>query len=129
MYRGHVDGVGQITNVRGGEDEYRVTIQPSHGDLMEAIIPKGSVAVDGVSLTVAAVGRPIENSQRLSDFEVALIPTTLECTTLGDWREGDTVNIETDIISKTVVHWLRNQTPNKRIVTLETLRGAGFVDG
>ena len=123
--QGHVDGVAQIVKVKDVGEEYRLTIEPLRGDLsipgddlMEAIIPKGSVTVDGVSLTVASVDR--------SGFEVALIPVTLEQTTLGDLREGDQVNIETDIISKTVVHWLTQQVREGRKITLDTLHRAGF---
>jgi riboflavin synthase len=64
-------------------------------ELMPFIIAKGSVAVDGVSLTVARVEGDA--------FSVALIPTTLERTTLGGLRVGDAVNIETDILARTVV--------------------------
>jgi riboflavin synthase len=62
------------------------------------VIPKGSVAVNGVSLTVASVSPP--------GFSVALIPTTLSRTTLVDLTEGDEVNLETDILARTVVHAL-----------------------
>jgi riboflavin synthase len=62
-------------------------------------VDKGSVALDGVSLTVAAVGA--------SWFEVALIPVTLACTTLGRAAAGTRLNIETDYVAKIVVSWLR----------------------
>ena len=64
-------------------------------------MPKGSVAVDGVSMTIASVD---ENS-----FTIALIPATLENSTLGLLTPGDSVNIETDILARTVVHWLELQ--------------------
>ena len=73
---------------------------------MDCIVERGSIALEGVSLTVAAVGGDW--------FEVALIPTTLQETTLGEARESMRVNLETDFIAKTVVHWLRrNRTPPK----------------
>jgi riboflavin synthase alpha subunit len=72
---------------------------------MPYMIPKGSVAVDGVSLTIASV--------RADTFSVALIPTTLAVTTLGDLQVGDRANIETDILVRTV------------IATLERWRAAG----
>ena len=78
---------------RGGGD-IRLTIRVSP-NLRRAIIPKGSIAVDGVSLTVADAGP--------DSFVIALIPTTLEQTTLGRKREGDRVNIETDILVRTLV--------------------------
>jgi riboflavin synthase len=66
---------------------------------MGCIVQQGSIAINGVSLTVANVGDDW--------FEVALIPTTLEFTTLGDLRSGDRVNLETDYIAKIVINWLR----------------------
>ena len=69
---------------------------------MPCIVPKGSVAIDGVSLTVAEVS-PAEGW-----FEVALIPTTLELTTMGGLEVGSRVNLETDILARTVVHVLRH---------------------
>jgi riboflavin synthase len=62
------------------------------------VVDRGSIAVDGVSLTVA--------SRNGRAFEVALIPTTLERTTLGERRAGDLVNLETDYVAKVVVSWL-----------------------
>jgi riboflavin synthase len=69
---------------------------------MEWVAPKGSVAIEGVSLTVAEVD--VERAV----FGVALIPTTLELTTLRALRAGSRVNLEGDVIAKTVVHWLKN---------------------
>jgi riboflavin synthase len=117
--QGHVDGVGAVTRVKSTPEEWRLTVAPPAA-LMEYVIPKGSVSIDGVSLTIAEVGR--------SDFEVALIPTTLQITTLGSSAVGQSVNLEMDIISKTIVHWLRQQTPARGPLTLETLRHAGFVE-
>lgn len=100
--QGHVDAVGRVTRVVSTAEECRITVTPPV-ELMDYIVPKGSVGIDGVSLTVASVTR--------DDFDVALIPTTLAITTLGTLRDGDRVNLETDIISKTIVHWLqRRQT-------------------
>ena len=100
MVQGHVDGVGAVERVQTGAD-YRVAVRPPP-ELMQFIVPKGSVAVDGVSLTVAQVG------PGAGWFDVALIPTTLEKTTLGRLTHGDRVNLETDIIARTVVHTLRH---------------------
>ena len=97
VVQGHIDGVGIVRRlVRSGSDR-RVTIEPP-ANLLDCIVDKGSIAVDGVSLTVAAL---VDGS-----FEVALIPTTLRSTTLGGAREGAAVNLETDYLAKTVVHWL-----------------------
>ena len=100
--QGHVDGVGEFVQINNDPGDYRITIRPP-GDLCEYIVPKGSVAIDGVSMTVASVGD--------GTFTIALIPTTLEMTTLGSARPGMRCNIETDIISRTVVHWLKNYAP------------------
>lgn len=98
IVQGHIDGVGVITRVRAEPADWRLEIAPGE-DLMPYIIPKGSVTLEGVSLTIASVGA--------ASFGVALIPTTLEKTTLGALREGSKVNIESDILAKTVVHALR----------------------
>jgi riboflavin synthase len=98
--QGHVDGVGAVTGITSSERECRITITPPP-DLLDYIVPKGSIAVDGVSLTIAAASREA--------FEVALIPTTLDLTTLGFLKPGDRTNIESDILAKTVVHFLRRR--------------------
>lgn len=121
--QGHVDGVGEVARVQDGEGEHRITVRPP-AELMDYVVPKGSVAIDGVSLTVAAVGE--------GEFEVALIPTTLELTTLEARRAGDRVNLEADILSKTVVNFLRQReqgAKGKREVSWATLREAGFTQG
>jgi riboflavin synthase len=97
--QGHVDGVGVYTEIQECEEDFRITIKPP-AELMEYIVPKGSVSTDGVSMTVADVSK--------DTFTLALIPTTLRLTTLGVAKVGGTCNIETDIISRTVVHYLRN---------------------
>ncbi len=117
--QGHVDGVGVITKVQREAEECRLTIEPP-AELMDSIVSKGSIAIDGVSLTIASVGE--------STFEVALIPTTLELTTLGDAKEGDRVNLEADVLSKTVVNFLRRQKSGRETVTYQTLVDAGFID-
>jgi riboflavin synthase len=99
MVQGHVDGVGVVAEVRAEAGDWRVEVQPPAA-LMEYMVPKGSVTIAGVSLTIARVTR--------DTVGVALIPTTLEKTTLGGLRAGDRVNIEADVVAKTVVHWMRN---------------------
>jgi riboflavin synthase len=98
--QGHVDGVAKIERVETG-GEYRVSIRPPP-ELMVYLVPKGSVAVDGVSLTVAAV------VAERGTFDVALIPTTLAQTTLGELRPGATCNLETDVLARTVVQYLKH---------------------
>lgn len=95
--QGHVDSVGRVASVsRGGDWRVRVRVGP---ELRAFMIPKGSVCVDGVSLTIAAL--------YADAFEVALIPTTLELTTLVDLRPGDDVNIEADMLVKAVASVVR----------------------
>jgi riboflavin synthase len=93
LVQGHVDGVARIidrTAVGDGE-EVRVELP---GALERYVVEKGSIAVDGVSLTVAGVGP--------GWFAVALVPHTLEVTTLGDRRPGDPVQLEVDVVAKYV---------------------------
>jgi len=102
--QGHVDGIGTVERIQSGED-WRVWIrpEPADEDFMRFVIPKGAICVDGVSLTIAGVtGSP----PRV--FQVALIPTTLARTTLSDLKPGDRVNLESDVIVRTVVHTLRH---------------------
>lgn len=98
--QGHIEGVGKVTALTT-EGEWRVRIEPPRG-LMPCIVPKGSVAVDGVSLTVAAV------DPAAGWFEVALIPTTLERTIMRDYVVGSRVNLETDILARTVLHVMQH---------------------
>jgi riboflavin synthase len=95
--QGHVDGVAPLLARQADDRECRLTIgtPPS---LAACIVPKGSIAIDGVSLTIAAV--------RDGAFEVALIPTTLAITTLGRRPTGYLYNLEADILAKTTVFWL-----------------------
>ena len=98
--QGHVDGPATVVSVTGGADEWRVRLEVPT-DLARFLAPKGSVALDGVSLTVAAVdGR---------QFEVALIPTTLSLTQLGNREPGWPCNFEADILGKQVVTWLERR--------------------
>ncbi|MDY7109200.1 MAG: riboflavin synthase [Planctomycetota bacterium] len=100
IVQGHIDGVGVVREVQRDENEWRIRIDPPE-ELRDYIIDKGSVALDGVSMTVAGLDD--------RGFEVALIPTTLQITTLGRAEAGTRLNIETDYIAKTVVHWLKRQ--------------------
>jgi riboflavin synthase alpha subunit len=89
--QGHVDAIGKVVRVEEHAGGPRVWIRPPER-LLEALVAKGSVAVDGVSLTVAEVVR--------DRFSVALVPATLERTTLGALREGDRVNLESDLVDR-----------------------------
>ncbi len=100
VVQGHVDGVGVVAAVQTGDD-WRISFHPPL-DLMPYFVPKGSVCIDGVSLTLAAV------DAAAGIIGVALIPETLAKTTLGRLKQGDTVNLEADVLVKTVVHTLRH---------------------
>ena len=95
--QGHVDGMGNLVNVVKSKDEVRLTVK-APGELRKYLVHKGSIAIDGVSLTIAAV--------TADTFDVALIPTTLQLTTLGDRPLGWPFNLEADIVSKHIVAWL-----------------------
>lgn len=86
---GHVEGTGRIKALKTGAGEVRMTVAfPAH--LRRRILPKGCVALDGASLTVARLGR--------SDLDVCLVPHTLKSTNFGGKRKGDILNIETDML-------------------------------
>jgi riboflavin synthase len=89
---GHVDGVGTVEGIERVESTTRITIALADRALAPLLIPQGSVAVDGVSLTVAALA--------MTTFEVMLIPHTLSVTTLGGLRGSESVNLEMDVIGK-----------------------------
>jgi riboflavin synthase len=93
MVQGHVDGVGAVAAVRPDGFARIVTVEADPA-LLRYVVEKGSIAVDGVSLTVARVGD--------SDFDVSLIPETLERTNLGRAEPGAPVNLEVDILAKYV---------------------------
>ncbi len=100
---GHIDGTGKIRSIR--REENAVVFQISApDDLLRFIVEKGSIAVDGVSLTVASVSR----THGSGSFTVSIIPHTLSQTALYSKREGSTVNLETDIIGKYVEQLLRD---------------------
>ena len=91
---GHVDGTGIIKKITKSPTETRLWIRILDRKLMSFIVPKGSIAIDGVSLTI------IEVKDKSKTISVALIPHTLATTTLGLKSIGDRVNVETDIIGK-----------------------------
>ena len=95
--QGHVDGVGRFVNKIADDAEWRFTIEAPPA-VARYLSPKGSVCVDGVSLTIAALDG--------TRFDVALIPTTLQLTTLGGRAVGYGFNLEADMIAKQIVTFL-----------------------
>jgi len=113
---GHVDGTGTILSKK--EDKGAIAIEFKAGkDVLDGIVPKGSIAIDGVSLTIAEVDR--------SSFSVYIIPHTAQVTTLGFKKAGDKVNLETDMLGKFVRKFLgRDKSSN---ITEEFLLDKGFI--
>jgi riboflavin synthase len=91
--QGHVDGVGRVRSLEDDGDGKRLSIGASR-DLLRYCVEKGSIAVDGVSLTIAALDD--------DGFAIALVPHTLAATTLGSLEPGDAVNLEVDVLAKYV---------------------------
>lgn len=90
---GHIDGIAKIKKVQKLSDFYNLTFDISE-DLTKYIVKKGSITINGISLTVANITN--------KEFEVAIIPHTFENTTLKNLKPGDFVNIETDVLAKYV---------------------------
>lgn len=103
--QGHVDGVGTVAAIQDEPADWRLTVRLP-ATLMEAMVPKGSIAIEGVSLTLAGVHREGPGDAG-GHIEVALIPATLDRTTLGQLAVGDPVNIEADMLAKAVVATVR----------------------
>jgi len=100
---GHVDGVGQVVSVEEEGQSWRLTIRPP-AEIARYFATKGSAAVNGVSLTVAAA---LENG----DFQLAIIPHTWEVTTLSDLKPGDHVNLEIDMLARYVARMIGVDAP------------------
>ena len=118
---GHIDGTGEVLSLK--QEGNAVLLQIAADDaLLRGIVEKGSVALDGISLTVAAVGA--------QDFTVSLIPHTLQSTNLHTKKKGSRVNIETDIIGKYVERLLMEERKAKEapasIITREFLSSYGY---
>lgn len=115
IVQGHVDGVGEIINIlkRGHEIVYRIKFE---SDNFKYIAEKGSIALDGISLTVSKVG---ENY-----FEVSIIPTTIADTNLASKNLGEKINIETDIIGRYVYNFVNTKEASK--ITKNFLLENGF---
>jgi riboflavin synthase len=95
--QGHVDGVAKLLNIVADSGDHRLTIE-APPSLRKYLTPKGSITVDGVSLTIANISD--------NNFQVALIPTTLSMTTLGKKQIGWPFNLEMDVLGKTVISYL-----------------------
>jgi riboflavin synthase len=119
LVQGHVDGTGVWEGSRPAGEGHDARIRAPE-ELVPFLLPKGSVAVDGISLTVASLAGPL--------FTVALIPHTWEATTLKDRRPGDRVTLESDMVVRAVVTTLQRLIEEGALGT-GTGRGQGRVSG
>jgi len=122
---GHIDGTGIIVNQIKDENAVRMTIE-AKSELLKYVIEKGSIAIDGVSLTVTAVSAQA--------FDISVIPTTASDTTLLKRRIGDRVNLECDVIGKYVeklMHFSGEsemaESENEKSISSEFLKNNGFM--
>ena len=119
LVTGHVDGMGRIIELRKDGNAWLLKFQIAAA-VSSFLVPKGSVTVDGISLTVNEV---FEDT-----FSLAIIPHTLAMTTLQDRKIGDEVNIETDLIGKYVARFLQDGGSDKpQGVTMDILAKHGFL--
>ena len=119
IVQGHIDGTATILSLTEGS-AWRVVRFSLAPELAPLVARKGSIAVDGISLTVSAVSEPAEAEQW---FEVSLIPETLTATTLGARNIGDTVNIETDIVARHVERMLALSALSERMPAANVASG------
>ncbi|MHC4115518.1 MAG: riboflavin synthase [Planctomycetota bacterium] len=115
--QGHVDGTAKIKVIQYLGQFANFTFASSP-ELLDQMAIKGSIAVNGISLTIAELDR--------STFSVAVIPQTLKKTNLGTAKIGDVVNVETDIITKTIRKQIEKILPQKQGLTVERLKELGF---
>jgi riboflavin synthase len=102
IVQGHVDGTGRVERLERDGDDVRLYVACER-EVTDNLVEKGSVAIDGVSLTVVGVSE--------TGFDVALIPHTLEVTNLGGYKPGDRVNLEADVLGKYVKRYLDRVLP------------------
>jgi riboflavin synthase len=117
IVQGHVDGVAKISTI-DKKGRFCVMDFAMDAEILEGMVHGGSLAIDGVSLTVAKVDE--------KGVSVSVVPTTLKETTLGQAKVGDLVNIEVDIIVKVVCGQLEKMLAGKESLTAEKLKALGF---
>jgi riboflavin synthase len=118
LVQGHVDGVGTVRSVTPEANALVITIAVPD-EVARVSVDQGSIAIDGVSLTIVSVSGP--------DVRVSLIPHTAEVTSLGRLRPGDVVNLEADLIAKYVYTFLARRSSGGETLTWEKLAEAGFL--
>lgn len=105
IVQGHIDGIGIISHITHNADSSDFFIQTNEA-MLELMIPKGSVCVDGISLTI------VDSNEK--GFKLTIIPHTLKHTLFGEYQIGRKVNIESDVITRSVVSTLRNMSRNSK---------------
>ena len=105
IVQGHIDGIGTIRHITHNADSSDFFIQTNEA-MLELMIPKGSVCVDGISLTI------VDSNDK--GFKLTIIPHTLKHTLFGEYQIGRKVNIESDVITRSVVSTLRNMSRNSK---------------
>lgn len=117
IVQGHIDATGKIKKIEKKGDFWQFVFE-SPKEIQDFLIPKGSIAVDGVSLTIADIEK--------NNFDVAIIPATFGSTIFKNYKVGDLVNIETDIICRIVKKQLENILPTKSNLRIDKLKEMGF---
>lgn len=117
IVQGHIDGIGTISKIERQEGSWLYSINVQE-DIKEFIVEKGSIAIDGISLTVVKL--------KGDDIIISIIPFTIKNTTIGEKKVGGKVNIEVDIIGKYVKNFLEKKEDKEKI-TLDWLRKIGFI--
>lgn len=119
LVSGHVDGVGEVLALAREARSWRLTVA-APAELGRYIAEKGSVCVDGISLTV--------NNVEGSRFAVNIVPHTFEVTTIGEYRVGRRVNLEVDIIARYLERLLTARSDGGGVVSEQLLRASGFIE-
>jgi riboflavin synthase len=114
---GHIDGTATIAEVHKQDKFWNIKFS-APSELLDQMVVKGSVAVDGISLTITSLNE--------GSFSAAIIPETLKKTTLGKTKIGDSVNVETDVIVKIIKKQLDKILPQKQNLTMEKMKKLGF---
>ncbi|MDD5135556.1 MAG: riboflavin synthase [Phycisphaerae bacterium] len=115
--QGHIDAVGKVKAIEKKGDFWGFVFAVDEA-VKDYLVSKGSIAIDGVSLTIAEIDK--------NSFGVAIIPATFENTTFKNYKVGDAVNIETDVLCRIIRKQIGNILPGKSGMTIEKLKEMGF---
>jgi riboflavin synthase len=115
--QGHIDALGKVKAIEKKGDFWQFVFAADES-VKDYLVPKGSIAIDGVSLTIAELDK--------NNFSIAIIPATFEKTIFKNYKVGDSVNIETDILCRIIRRQLANILPGKSAMTIDKLKEMGF---